>query len=124
MEHELSAFYDITHGVGLAILTPYWMDYVLNDHTVEKFKEYGVNIWGLDPEGDSFAVAHQAITETRNFFRTLGLPSTLKEVGIDREHLEAMALAATAHGELGSFRPIGTHDVLQIFRAALGDESL
>ena len=36
MEHELSAYYDITHGVGLAILTPRWMRYILNEHTVEK----------------------------------------------------------------------------------------
>lgn len=40
MEHELSAYYDITHGVGLAILTPRWMRYILNEHTVEKFAEY------------------------------------------------------------------------------------
>lgn len=38
MEHELSAYYDITHGVGLAILTPRWMRYILNEHTVEKLQ--------------------------------------------------------------------------------------
>ena len=47
MEHELSAFYDITHGEGLAILTPHWMKYCLNDKTVAKFAEYGVNVWGF-----------------------------------------------------------------------------
>ena len=37
MEHELSAFYDITHGQGLAILTPHWMEFALRDETVDKF---------------------------------------------------------------------------------------
>ena len=43
MEHELSAFYDITHGVGLGILTPYWMKYVLSEENVHRFVEYGKN---------------------------------------------------------------------------------
>ena len=50
MEHELSAFYDITHGAGLALLTPYWMQYVLREETLPRFVEYGVNVWGIDPE--------------------------------------------------------------------------
>ena len=50
MEHELSAYYDITHGVGLAILTPNWMEYVLDDSTVDYFVDYGVNIWGLSTD--------------------------------------------------------------------------
>lgn len=47
MEHELSAYYDITHGAGLAILTPHWMRHVLNTRTVEKFRTYGVNVWDV-----------------------------------------------------------------------------
>ncbi|MFR8518356.1 MAG: iron-containing alcohol dehydrogenase, partial [Emergencia timonensis] len=50
MEHELSAFYDITHGVGLAILTPVWMEYVLSEATIDKFVEFGINVWGIDAE--------------------------------------------------------------------------
>lgn len=40
MEHELSAFYDITHGEGLAILTPAWMEHILNDDTLPMFVEF------------------------------------------------------------------------------------
>lgn len=49
IEHQLSAVYDITHGVGLAILTPNWMTYVLNETTLPRFVTYGVNVWGMDP---------------------------------------------------------------------------
>ena len=45
MEHELSAFYDITHGIGLAILTPRWMNYVLSEQTVGKFAQFARNVW-------------------------------------------------------------------------------
>lgn len=61
IEHVLSAYYDITHGVGLAILTPHWMKYVLDDTTVDKFAEYGVNVWNLDGNQDKYLVANTAI---------------------------------------------------------------
>ena len=59
MEHELSAYYDITHGVGLAILTPHWMKYILNEETLDKFVEYGVNVWGIDENGDKYEIANE-----------------------------------------------------------------
>lgn len=119
MEHELSAFYDITHGVGLAILTPHWMEYVLNDNTVDKFVEYGVNVWGIDSIGDKYEIAHNAIKKTKEYFVSLGLPSSLREVGIEEEKLEEMAKQATVRGKLGNFKPLEAQDVLNIYRAAL-----
>ena len=57
MEHELSAFYDITHGEGLAILTPAWMEHILNDDTLPMFVEFAKNVWGLSGD-DDYALAH------------------------------------------------------------------
>ena len=48
IEHELSAYYDITHGVGLAIITVPWMKYVLNDDTVDKFAMYAKNVFNIE----------------------------------------------------------------------------
>ncbi|CAA7600098.1 Alcohol dehydrogenase, iron-type, conserved site [Acididesulfobacillus acetoxydans] len=119
IEHELSAYYDITHGVGLAVLTPHWMEYVLSEQTVDTFKEYGVNVWGLNPQDNAFAAARQAIAKTREFFVSLGLPTSLHEINIPEDKLEVMARAATKSGPLGEFRPVNAEDVLQILRAAL-----
>ncbi|MBV4418227.1 iron-containing alcohol dehydrogenase [Clostridium tyrobutyricum] len=119
MEHELSAFYDITHGVGLAILTPYWMEYVLDNNTVDKFVEYGINIWSIDKNKDKFTIAHESIEKTRKFFNSLGLPARLKEVGIDEENFEKMAEGATRHGKLGEFKPLSKQDVINIYKSAL-----
>lgn len=119
IEHELSAFYDITHGVGLAILTPHWMKYVLDDSTVEDFVEYGVNVWNIDNKQDKYEIANKAIEKTRQYFTSLGIPSTLKEVGIKEEKLEKMAKAATRNGAVGGFKPLKEDDVLKIYKAAL-----
>jgi len=119
MEHELSAYYDITHGVGLAILTPHWMKYILNEETLEKFVEYGVNVWGIDANQDKYKIANEAIDKTREYFISLGIPSSLREVGINEEKLEEMAKQATRNGKLGNFRALDAGDVLSIFTAAL-----
>lgn len=118
MEHELSAFYDITHGEGLAILTPVWMDFALNEKTAPKFAEYGVNVWNLPAGGDVMETAKKAIQCTRDFFREMNLPATLTEVGINEEYFDIMAEKA-AKGSVGSFVPLSKEDIIGIFKAAL-----
>lgn len=119
MEHELSAYYDITHGVGLAILTPHWMKYSLNEGTLDKFVEYGVNVWDIDKNKDKYKIANEAIEKTREYFISLGIPASLREVSINEEKLEEMAKQATRRGNLGDFRILTAEDVLNIFKAAL-----
>ncbi|EKY25460.1 NADH-dependent butanol dehydrogenase A [Clostridium celatum DSM 1785] len=94
IEHELSAFYDITHGVGLAIVTPRWMRYILSENTVDKFVDYAINVWKLEPKEDKFALANEAIDLTEKFFKDCGIPMTLKEVNIDETHFDEMAKGA------------------------------
>ncbi|CUU47962.1 iron-containing alcohol dehydrogenase [Clostridium beijerinckii] len=119
MEHELSAFYDITHGVGLAILTPHWMKYSLDDTTVFKFAQYGINVWGIDKNLDKFEIANKAIEKTSVFFKELGIPSTLREVGIEEDKLELMAKKAMNPYFKYAFKPLDENDILNIFKAAL-----
>lgn len=121
IEHELSAYYDITHGVGLAILTPRWMRYILSDQTVDKFVEYGLNVWHLNPhEKDKYKIAHMAIDKTENFFKECGIPMTLKELNIDEKHITDMAKAAITHGQLDqAYVALNQEDVENILKACL-----
>ena len=120
MEHELSAFYDITHGQGLAILTPVWMEFVLkkDPSTAENFAVYGRNIWEIADDNNESA-AKKAIEATRTFlFETMELPANLRAVGIDSdEHFEVMAEKA-AEGCVGCFVPLTKDDIVEIFRSA------
>ena len=118
MEHELSAYYDITHGVGLAILTPNWMRYVLNEKTEHRFAAYGVNVWGLDASLPQRQLAETAIEKTAEFFKSLGLPSTLTEVGIDGSKLELMAQHARG-GFANTFVPLSREDIYNILKMSL-----
>ena len=119
IEHELSAYYDITHGVGLAILTPRWMRYILNDNTVDKFCEYGRNVFDIT-EADPYKCANMAIDATEQFFKDCGIPMTLTEIGIDDSKLELMAEDTIKYNDLDrAYVPLNKDDVLNILKACL-----
>lgn len=120
MEHELSAIYDITHGLGLAILTPRWLEYCLDETTLPRYVQFGVNVFGLDPQQEPMETARQAIERFSVFlFGTLGLKSTLTEVGIGEENFPVMARKACAGGTLPGFKPLNQQDIENIFRMCL-----
>ena len=96
MEHELSAFYDITHGHGLAILTPRWMRHILSERTMDRFVKYGINVFGIDPTLPKQEIAGKAIDATYEFFESINIPMHLREVGIDDSRLAEMAESADA----------------------------
>ena len=91
IEHALSAYYDITHGEGLAIITPRWMRHILNDTTIDRFVKYGVNVFGIDASLPKREIAEKAIDATYDFFESIGIPMHLREVGIDESRIDEMA---------------------------------
>jgi len=116
IEHELSARYDMTHGLGLAILTPRWMEYVLSDKTAGKMAEYARNVW-LVHDSDNFEAARRGIQLTREFFHQIGLKGSLKELGVTVESLPVMAEKAAAY-PIGRFKQLNADDVLKILESA------
>ena len=120
MEHELSAVYDITHGLGLAILTPRWMEYCLDETTVDKYVQYGVNVFGIDHKQDKMTIAKESIRLTAEFlYEKLGLQRTFTEVGIKREDFNLMAEKACRYGDIKGFKTLTKEDVVKIFEMCL-----
>lgn len=120
IEHALSAYYDITHGEGLAIITPRWMKYVLSDKTVDRFVKYGVNVFGIDPTLDKFEIAQQAIEKTYAFFEEIGIPMHLRDVGIDDSRIGEMAHhIAVNEGLENAYVPLSEQDIANIITASL-----
>lgn len=118
IEHELSAKYDITHGVGLAILTPSWMKKVIDKDNCAKFAAYGRNVWGIT-EKDDMKAGLQAIEKTADFFKSLGLPQKLSEIGIDDSKFEEMAESALKNSRIGTFKELNKKDIVEIYRMSL-----
>ncbi len=120
MEHELSAFYDITHGEGLAILTPAWMEFCMDKEpdTIKDFAEFGRNIFNITDSDDNSAAKAAAASLRKFFFEELQIPSDLRMVGInDKVNFEKMALKAEK-GCKGSYVPLTASDIIKIYNAA------
>jgi hypothetical protein len=123
IEHALSAYYDITHGEGLAIITPRWMRYILSDRTVERFVKYGVNVFGIDGNLDRYDIANKAIDETYNFFESIGIPMHLRDVGIDDSRIGEMAKHIVNDGGgvglSNAYVPLNEADLVKILTESL-----
>ncbi len=122
IEHALSGHYDITHGEGLAIITPHWMRHILSEKTLPRFVHYGVNVFGIAPDLAPAKIAEQAISRTHDFFQSIGIPMTLREVGIDDSRLTEMAHHVATHEGLDNpdnYVPLSETDILSILTASL-----
>lgn len=120
IEHELSGIYDITHGAGLTIIMPAWMKYVYKTD-MERFMQYANRVWDVEydlanPEGMIF----EGIYRMEQFFKRIGMPTTLKEAGIEctEERLFEMAEKATPFGPVGNFQKLGIKDIVEIYKLA------
>ena len=117
MEHELSAYYDITHGHGLAILAPRWLEYILDDGTASAIYRLGIAVFGVEEGLSPEEGARRAIERVSSFaFETLGLEGTLTELGIDEAHFQDMARHACGGGRIPGLRSLGAEDVERIYR--------
>ena len=120
IEHALSAYYDITHGEGLAIITPRWMRHILNERTLPRFVKYGINVFGLDASLPEREIAEKAIDATYKFFESIGIPMHLREVGIDDSRLDEMAHhIAVNEGLDHAYAPLSEQDIKEILLASL-----
>ena len=121
MEHQLSAYYDITHGLGLAILTPRWMRHCMNEQTTPRLARFARAVFSVDNALSDAEAAEAGIEKLSDFlFKTLGLKSTLTSIGIDSTHFEEMAeKACGASGVIEGFVPLKKQDVLDIYTMSL-----
>jgi alcohol dehydrogenase YqhD (iron-dependent ADH family) len=116
-EHVISGIYDITHGVGLAILIPHWMEYILDEATVDKLSLYAKNVWDVTAE-DKLSAAKEGINKTTEFFKGLGLPLTFSEAGISLDRIEEISQRAVYGETLGEFKKLTRQDVANILEAS------
>ncbi len=91
IEHALSAYFDITHGAGLAIITPRWMREILSEKTVERFVTLGTSLFGFPKDLPAFDMAQKVIDAFYSFFEETGIPMHLAAVGVKAEKIGEMA---------------------------------
>ena len=118
--HALSARYGVTHGASLAAVWGAWAETLYRD-SLPRFCRYAEKVWGVVAEGAQAAAA-EGIRRTVGYFASLGMPTSLRELGIEPtdEDFRALALDATMNDtvKLSRIRPLGAAEVEAIFRRA------
>lgn len=119
LEHVLSAVYGVTHGAGLAVVFPAWMTFMAS-HRPEKVAQLGRRIFGVTAAGDKEA-ALKTVDSLRAFFKSIGLPLTLGELGI--ENPDFAMLTRKFHEDkgipFGPYFPLHPVDTEAVYRLML-----
>ncbi len=124
IEHTLSAYHDITHAAGLAVVNPSWMRFAAR-HRPEKFVQFAKRIFGLKAKGpDDLDCALQGIDRFETFQKSIGCPTRLSELNIDDTLIPRYAqdTLRILHDENGNLpgRPAMTEaDIVAVLKASL-----
>jgi alcohol dehydrogenase YqhD (iron-dependent ADH family) len=121
MEHDVSGLFDhIAHGAGLSVLFPAWAKYIYK-YDIKKFCQFATRVWGIEmnhEHPDQTALA--GIAAMVDYFRAIGMPTTLKELGIEADSYEKIADWTTNFGEksVTSYVPLGKNEIMEIYKLA------
>ena len=118
--HALSARYDVTHGASLAAVWGAWAMELYKD-ALPRFARFARNVWNINEEDDEMAARH-GIEKTVSFFKKIGMPVSLKELGVSatEEDIKALSLDATMNDtvKLSRIRPLNAAMVERIYQKA------
>ncbi|MDE6607956.1 MAG: iron-containing alcohol dehydrogenase [Lachnospiraceae bacterium] len=115
MEHQLGAYTDCNHGEGLAVLQPVYYRHIYRDG-IAKFSRFAHAVWGISDEGKTEEETAKAGVEAlADFIREIGLPSSLRELGI-KEDTNLQEIADSCGISAGSYKPMTHKEIFEIFR--------
>ncbi len=126
LEHELGGMFDVTHGAGLAAMWPSWARYVM-DSNLNRFVSLAVNVMDIRPEEgmSDRETALKGVKAMEEFFRSVGMPTNLHELGLDvtEDQIKAMALSCeeACGGSMGSAKVLYKDDMIRIYEMANRD---
>lgn len=114
IEHQLGAYTDCPHGIGLAVISPAYYRYIYR-HGLRKFVRFALEVWKVNPEGKTDdEVALEGIDRMEQFIRRLRIPATLRELNATEEMLPLIA-RSTVPG--GGYMKLQADDILEILKA-------
>lgn len=123
LEHEMGGLYDVAHGAGLAAIWGSWARYVRKD-CLPRFRKFAINVMGVKEEGTDDDIAVKGIEAMEAFYRSIDMPTSMKELGIspteDELLLMAKKCAIATGGKKGSAKVLEEPDMLEIYRMAVG----
>lgn len=118
MEHELSAVYGVTHGAGLAVITPAWMTFMAT-HNPKKGAQFARRVFDVVNDDDTQA-ALEGVALLRKFYASLDLPITLAQLGIENPDFDLLVkkLHENKGDVIGGYYRLTSKETMEIYHLA------
>ena len=114
MEHQISAYTNCSHGCGLAVLHPVYYRHICQAGA-KKFTRFAENVWKIPRNGRTDEeMAEAGVEALANFIREIGLPTTLREVGVEKKE-DLKEIADSCYLVDGSYKKMTHEEILEIF---------
>ncbi len=114
IEHQVGAYTDCPHGLGLAVVSIPYYKYIYQDG-LDKFVRFAERIWNVVPSGKTKeTIALEGIDALQNFIIELGIPTTLRELGVTNDMLPKIAYSIAPGG---GYRQISQDEIYEILKA-------
>ena len=121
LEHELGGMYDVAHGAGLAAVWGSWARYVM-DARPERFARFAVQVMGVKDTGDAMETAEKGVQAMEEFYRSIQMPTSLRELGVEpgEEELRELARKCSFDGgrTIGCVKKLDQEDIYRIYQNA------
>ena len=113
IEHQLGAYTGCNHGQGMAVLQPVYYRHIYKDG-LKKFARFAANVWNVPKEGRSEEeMAERGIEKLTEFIHEIGLPATLRELGV-RDKSVLKKVAGSSRYSMGGYRKLSSEEILDI----------
>lgn len=89
MEHEVSALYGVAHGAGLSAIVPAWLTWMVSHH-VDRVVQLAIRVFDVEEKDTPEATALEGISRLKSFWRSLGLPLNLHELGVENPDIDLL----------------------------------
>lgn len=121
LEHEMGGMFDVTHGAGLAAIWSSWARYVYKD-CLPRFVRYAIQVMQVEPQATEEETAIKGIAAMEEFYRRIGMPTNMRELGIEPTEAQILEMAASCAraggGSIGSAKVLQEADMAEIYRMA------
>jgi alcohol dehydrogenase YqhD (iron-dependent ADH family) len=114
--YPLSLLFGVSHGASLAVTMPAWARYLYKENPAP-FARFAEAVFGIEGGGEEER-ALEGIERLESFYRSVGAPTTLRELKIEEADLERITQSASAFAPLGMLRPLVADDILEIYKLA------